>query len=93
MNETQTFNNVWDALEDDAAERESLKIKSRMMMEIGQHLKEHKLTQTQAAKMMHVTQPRISDLINGKIDKFTIDMLITMLARLGLHVEVTLKAA
>jgi predicted XRE-type DNA-binding protein len=72
---------------------ESLKIKSRMMMEIEQHLKEHKLTQTQAAKMMHVTQPRISDLINGKIDKFTIDMLITMLARLELHVEVTLKAA
>ena len=93
MSDTQTFNNVWDALEDDPAERESLKIKSRMMMEIRQHLKEHKLTQTQAAKMMHVTQPRISDLINGKIDKFTIDMLITMLARLGLHVEVTLKAA
>jgi len=42
--------------------------------------------------MIHVTQPRISDLINGNIDNFTIDMLITMLARVGLHVEVTLKA-
>lgn len=42
---------------------------------------------------MGVSQPRVSDVVNGKIDRFTIDMLITMLGRLGLHVEVSLKAA
>ncbi|MHB1014918.1 MAG: helix-turn-helix domain-containing protein [Desulfurivibrionaceae bacterium] len=90
---SETFKNVWDALEDDPAERESLKIKSRMMLDIEQHIKSMGITQAQAAKKMGVTQPRVSDLVNGKIDRFTIDMLITMLARLGLHVEIKLKAA
>ncbi|MHB8988277.1 MAG: helix-turn-helix domain-containing protein [Desulfobulbia bacterium] len=90
---SETFKNVWDALEDDPAERESLKIKSRMMLDIEQHIKNMGITQAQAAKKMGVTQPRVSDLVNGKIDRFTIDMLITMLARLGLHVEIKLKAA
>lgn len=90
---SETFKNVWDALEDDPAARESLKIKSRMMLDIEQHIKSMGITQAQAAKKMGVTQPRVSDLVNGKIDRFTIDMLITMLARLGLHVEIKLKAA
>lgn len=90
---SETFKNVWDALEDDPAERESLKIKSRMMIDIEQHIKNLGITQAQAAKKMGVTQPRVSDLVNGKTDRFTIDMLITMLARLGLHVEIKLKAA
>ena len=90
---SETFKNVWDALEDDPAERESLKIKSRIMLDIEQHIKNMGITQAQAAKKMGVTQPRVSDLVNGKIDRFTIDMLITMLARLGLHVEIKRKAA
>jgi len=90
---SETFKNVWDALEDDPAERESLKIKSRMVIDIEQRIKSLGLTQAQAAKLMGVSQPRVSDVVNGKIDRFTIDMLITMLVRLGLHVEVSLKAA
>lgn len=42
---------------------------------------------------MGVSQPRVSDVVNGKIDRFTIDMLVIMLARLGLHVEIDLRAA
>ena len=90
---SETFKNVWDALEDDPAERESLKIKSRMVIDIEQRIKSLGLTQAQAAKLMGVSQPRVSDVVNGKIDRFTIDMLITMLVRLGMHVEVSLKAA
>lgn len=90
---SETFTNVWDALEDDPAERESLKIKSRMVIAIEQRIKSLGLTQAQTAKLMGVSQPRVSDVVNGKIDRFTIDMLITMLGRLGLHVEVSLKAA
>jgi len=90
---TETFTNVWDALEDDPATRESLKVKSQMMIDIEQHIKSLGITQAQAAQKLGVSQPRISDLVNGKIDRFTIDMLITMLARLGLHVELILKAA
>jgi len=90
---SETFTNVWDALEDDPAERESLKIKSRLVIDIEQRIKALGLTQAQAAKLMGISQPRVSDVVNGKIDRFTIDMLITMLIRLGLHVEVGLRAA
>jgi predicted XRE-type DNA-binding protein len=64
-----------------------------MMIDIEQHIKNMGITQAQAAQKMGVTQPRVSDLVNGKIDRFTIDMLITMLARLGLHVEIKLNTA
>lgn len=90
---SETFSNVWDALEEDQAERETLKIKSRLMMDIEQRIKTQGLTQIKAARLLGVSQPRISDLVNGKLDRFTIDMLITMLAKLGLHVELVLKAA
>lgn len=90
---TETFESVWDALETDLAERESMKIKSRLMMDIERCIKKQGLTQKQAAKKMGVTQPRVSDLVRGKINRFTIDMLVIMLARLGMHVEVTLMDA
>jgi len=87
------FDSVWDALEDDQSERESVKLKSRLMVEIARHIKSMGITQAQAAKQMGVSQPRVSDLVNGKLDRFTIDMLVTMLSRIGLQVEVRLKAA
>ena len=90
---TETFKNVWDALETDPAARESMKIKSRLMMDIESCIKKQGMTQKQAAKKMGVTQPRVSDLVRGKINRFTIDMLVNMLARLGKHVEVTLQDA
>lgn len=84
---------VWDALIDNPVERESCKIKSKLMTSIEQHIKENGLTQKQAAEKMGVTQPRISDLVRGKIDLFTIDMLVKMLAALGLHLDVRLENA
>ncbi|MFZ5365303.1 MAG: helix-turn-helix domain-containing protein [Thermodesulfobacteriota bacterium] len=89
----EKFNDVWDALLDDPAEREVCKIKSSLMAAIALHIKERGLTQKEAADIMGVTQPRVSNVVRAKGDKFTIDMLIDMLARLGLHVEVILKAA
>ena len=93
MNMGKSFANVWDALEDNQVERESLKIKSYLMFLVSQYIKDNNLTQTKAAELMGVNQPRISDLVCGKIDRFTIDMLINMLAQVGLKMEVTLKHA
>jgi predicted XRE-type DNA-binding protein len=70
-----------------------MKIKNRLMMDIESCIKKQGMTQKQAAKKMGVTQPRISDLVRGKINRFTIDMLVNMLARLGKHVDVTLRDA
>lgn len=85
---TETFNNIWDALIDDPIEKESIKIKSDLMIAIELYIKKNKLTQAQAAKLMQVTQPRISNLVNGVMDKFTIDSLVEMLARVGETVRV-----
>jgi predicted XRE-type DNA-binding protein len=90
---TKHYASVWDALEDDPSERESVKLKSRLMVEIARRIKSMGITQAKAAKTMGVSQPRVSDLVNGKIDRFTIDMLVTMLSRIGMKVEVKLKAA
>ncbi|MBF0293324.1 MAG: XRE family transcriptional regulator [Nitrospinae bacterium] len=69
-------------------EAENLRIRSRLMIEVKCLIEREKLTQAKAAKLFGVTQPRISDLKRGKIDVFSVDMLIKMLARAGLSVNV-----
>lgn len=69
-------------------EAANLLIRSRLMIEVKCLIEREKLTQVKAAKLFGVTQPRISDLKRGKIDVFSVDMLIKMLARAGLSVNV-----
>ena len=87
----KTFKNVWDALEDDAGMARNLTIRSELMIKIEQVTEKRGLTQAQAAEIMQVTQPRISDLKRGKIEKFTIDKLVNMLIRLGQQVDIKVK--
>lgn len=82
------FKNVFKALEDDEALAENLKIRAELMFALRHYIESNELTQTEAAEIFDVSQPRVSDLVNGKIDKFTIDMLITMLSSAGIHVDV-----
>ena len=71
---------VFDDLGFSESESENLKIRAALMRAIEKYIADKKLTQSQAAKLMQVSQPRISDLIRGKIHLFTIDMLVNMLA-------------
>lgn len=89
------YQNVFDALESDPAVAENLKIRAQLMNALTQYINKKKLTQSEAAEVFDVTQPRISDLVRGKIERFTIDMLVNMLARSGKHlnVKVSNKAA
>lgn len=75
-----TTGNIFDDLGVDESTDENLKIRAGLMRAIEKFIDEKGLTQLQAAKLMNVTQPRISDLKRGKIDLFTIDMLVNMLA-------------
>ncbi|MFN2358628.1 MAG: helix-turn-helix domain-containing protein [Desulfotignum sp.] len=90
---TQSYQNVFAALEDDSATAKNLFIRSRLMLEIRKYIQENKMTQKEASLKMGVTQPRISDLMRGKIDLFTIDMLVSMLEKIGIDVEVSLSRA
>src|SRR5437870_5782678 len=69
-------------------EAASLKIRADLMIEIERLLKRRRLTQTAAAKLLGVTQPRVSDLVRGKIELFSIDTLVDMLTRAGVSVRV-----
>lgn len=90
----ETFDSVWDAIEDTAAEAEHMKLRSTLMMALEKQIKQQGWTQAEAARRLGVTQPRISDLMRGKIDLFGLDTLVNMAVAAGLHVEMrVLKAA
>ena len=91
MNES--YKNVFDALEDDPVEAKNLYIRSMLMLEIKKYIEAAGMTQKEASIQMGVTQPRISDLMRGKIDLFTIDTLVSMLGNAGIDVEFSLKPA
>ena len=72
-------------------EAENLRVRADLMISLSKLLEERGLTQAQAAKLLGVTQPRISDLTRGKIQLFSVDSLIEMLGHAGAHVLVTVK--
>ena len=85
------FASVWDALEDTPEEAESMKLRSRLMMALQERIDREGLSQAQTAKALGVTQPRISDLMRGRIALFSVESLIDMLVHLGMRVEIKVK--
>ncbi|MHB8837644.1 MAG: helix-turn-helix domain-containing protein [Gemmatimonadaceae bacterium] len=72
-------------------EAERLLIRSDLMIQLADYIKKRRLTQARAAKLMGVTQPRVSDLMRGRIELFSIDTLIEMLSRLDVSVSIVTK--
>lgn len=68
-----------------------MRARSLLMSAVITHIEKNGLTQAQAARLLGVTQPRISDLMRGKIDLFSLDTLVNMLAAAGMKVEMKLK--
>src|SRR6185295_14283842 len=83
--------NVFSDLGFSEDEAENLKIRSDLMIELTKLIKAKELTQAAAAKLLGVTQPRISDLMRGKIDRFSVDTLIEMLGHAGAQVSVVVS--
>lgn len=84
------FKSVWDALEDTPEQAENMKLRSALMMALQKRIAQLKLTQEKAAELLHVTQPRVSDLMRGKINLFALDVLVNMAIATGLHVEMSI---
>jgi predicted XRE-type DNA-binding protein len=87
----KAFKSVWDAIEDDPAQAANMKHRSALMMAISEHIKAKGLNQTEAAKLFAVSQPRISDLMRGKIGLFSIDTLVAMLAAAGIEIDIRVR--
>ncbi|MGH7515831.1 MAG: helix-turn-helix domain-containing protein [Gemmatimonadales bacterium] len=75
----------------DRADSANLRLRSQLMIELSQLVRSRRLTQAQAAKIFGVSQPRVSDLMRGEIDRFSVDTLVAMLGSAGLQVSLVVK--
>jgi predicted XRE-type DNA-binding protein len=89
----QRYASIWDAIEDTPEEAENMKLRSLLMRALKDHIDRHRISQAKAAKLMGVTQPRVSDLMRGKISLFGLDALVNMAAAAGLHIEMRVREA
>jgi predicted XRE-type DNA-binding protein len=87
------FENVWDALADTPKEAANLTARSDLMIKIEQIVKKSGWTQAEAARRCGVTQPRINDLLRGRISRFSLDALVNIAAALGRKVRVEIVEA
>jgi predicted XRE-type DNA-binding protein len=72
-------------------EAQNLRVRADLMIELIRIVRKRNLTQEAASKLFAVSQPRVSDLMTGKIDRFSIDALVEMLSRAGRRVEIATK--
>jgi predicted XRE-type DNA-binding protein len=90
---TRSSGNVFRDLGFGREEAEHLVIRSELMIKIEKLLKARGLTQSEAARIMRVSQPRVSDVLRGRLELFSTDALIDMLARLGVSVRLAFASS
>ena len=90
---SQEFTNVWDAIEPDVSKAENLKLRSQLMMAVSEYVETSGLTQKEAAGRLGTTQPRLNDIMKGRIEKCTVDRLVNMLAAVGCKISLSVEHA
>ena len=88
----ESFASVWDAIADTPVEAANLRLRSELMDKIAALVEEKGWTQVDAASRCGVTQPRMNDLVRGRISRFSLDALVNIAAALGRRVHVELEA-
>ena len=84
---------VWDAIEDTPEAAENMKLRSILITALKNHISSTEMSQAEAAKLLGVTQPRISDLVRGKINLFALDALVNMAVAAGRRIELRVLQA
>jgi predicted XRE-type DNA-binding protein len=90
---TQTFDSVWDAIADTTEEAANLRMRAELMTQIAEIINANGWKQAEAAAHCGVTQPRINDLLRGRVSRFSLDALVNIATALGRRVHVALEAA
>ncbi|MGJ5816658.1 helix-turn-helix domain-containing protein [Paludibaculum fermentans] len=83
----QVSTDVWDAIEDTPGQAANMKLRSALMIALKDHISRTGMSKASAAQLFGVTQPRVSDLMRGKINLFALDALVNMATAAGLRVE------
>ncbi|MDE0220230.1 MAG: XRE family transcriptional regulator [Spirochaetaceae bacterium] len=86
-----TYSDVWEAISDTPAEAANLRIRSQLMIALTEYVKRQAITQQEAGKLLGVPRSRVSELVNGKISKFSIDRLVNMASRVNLETHIVVK--
>ncbi|MBF0356395.1 MAG: XRE family transcriptional regulator [Alphaproteobacteria bacterium] len=89
----EKFESVWDAVADTPEEAANLRLRADLIVKITAQVKKKGWTQAEAAKHCGITQPRLNDLLRGRISRFSLDALVNIASALGLRVHVELKVA
>ena len=90
---SRSAKSVFEDLGFNSAESVNLRLRSAMMNRLIAEIEKRKLTQAAAAKLMGITQPRVSDLMRGKLHLFSIDTLVALLSAMGLRVDFKIRKA
>ena len=93
MSEIESYDSVWDAIADTPGQAANLRARAELMQQIAAIVKESGWTQAQAAKHCGITQPRINDLLRGRVSRFSLDALVNIAAAIGRRVRLDLEAA
>jgi predicted XRE-type DNA-binding protein len=88
----QSFDNIWDALEDSPAAAANMTARSDLMIALARTIHDWGLTQADAAKRLGISQPRLNDLLRGRIAKFSLDALMNLASAAGLDVKIAVAA-
>lgn len=87
------YPNVWDALEDNSAMAASMTMRSDILIVLQQRIATWKLTQAEAARRLQITQPRLNDLLRGRIAKFSLDTLVDLADRANIQIRIQIDKA
>lgn len=93
MTRTETFDHVWDAIADTPEQAANLRARAELMRQIAAIVKANRWKQADAATHCGVTQPRINDLLRGRVSRFSLDALVNIATALGRRVRVELEVA
>lgn len=93
MTKTKTFNSVWNAIADTPEQAANLQARAELMQQIAAIINANDWKQADAATHCGVTQPRINDLLRGRVSRFSLDALVNIATALGRCVHMELKAA
>jgi predicted XRE-type DNA-binding protein len=90
---TKTYVSVWDALADTPEAATNLRMRSALMQQIARLVEREGWTQAEAASRCGISQPRVNDLLRGRIARFSLDALVNIAAALGRRITVKLEDA
>ena len=93
MTKAETYASVWDALADTPEQAANLRARAELMQQIAAIVKENAWTQAEASSQCGITQPRMNDLLRGRVSRFSLDALVNVATAIGRRVHCELEVA